>query len=722
MPLLFHHDNSFDNASDLFAQKDDNETQRILSIDDEESCHNAFQHRDAVYIRISSDLGDIDEGVFEGFTDLRQVRIPNSVRSIGDNAFAQCESLTEIFLPDSIEWIGCAAFSGCSSLTAVHLPIGVKDIESDTFLRCTSLKEIFLPPSVQRIGDGAFAECKNLEAIYGGEGLIAIESEAFFGCKKLRHFSLNSSVCSVADDAFGNSPFCLPATYFGPQSPRSVYGKNVVVPSGVQTIGACAFSSQNALKSITLPDSVRNISRGAFDLNFSDLDSYHSSVTEDTIKRLPQEMNMPAGYLRQQTPFDAMMALALSATVWKYAVTDEDYEAMALYCDDPEARYSVMQRLSDFPSTHLERMMELPRVNISHLNHLAEFICMYFPSLATYDDDITDIVKELHQEARDRGAADAARILERYCLYPELYCNDDGMTGMYEYTVSPYEAEIILQYDYMFRDMYLGENDLHFADSRHRVPSSYLHVIFAEYMKPDVLRTLMPYRADEIEKINTPLLQELILRIEEDEWIRFLKANEETSFNALRLLCISADRNTLTELYEEYRAKLADAVLFQRMMHLSELYDAVSLNNSDDAILIGERLKEDIEEVKKEMIAYARSRSRSAEIPMFTEGLWDDADRWRMLNELDDDYPFAEDGEPPCDDSGDARWASLFTDALDESFVKDDFIEDDPFADFGEFADFDEDTEEALDQLDDDEWGDWEEYDADQPDDDEWGD
>ena len=96
-------------------------------------------------------------------------------------------------------------------------------------------------------------------------------------------------------------------------------------------------------------------------------------------------------------------------------------------------------------------------------------------------------------------------------------------------------------------------------------------------------------------------------------------------------------------------------------------------------------------------------------VPMTPSQEPDDAERWRMLNELEEAELYQTEEDTTFDDDDDA-WAELFNGK-----------EDDPFADFDEFADLDEDTEEALDQLDEDEWDeyeddydeDWDEYEDD---------
>lgn len=709
MPLVPYPSNSFEDffhSLDQEAEPKPHKGQKLLTVNSEEELLCIHQQSDATHIIISDQLDRIGRSAFEGFTQLRQVSIPNSITSVFEHAFAYCGSLSDIFLPDSVERIGNGAFTFCTSLASVRLPVGVTCICDQTFRGCTSLKEIFLPPSVQYIGDGAFLGCENLEAVYGGKGLIAIDADAFLGCKKLRHFPLHSGVCSIADTAFSDTPFCLPATYFSSKSPRASYGRSVIVPDGVRTIGAFAFSPRKVPASITLPDSVRNISREAF-VNRDDLNSggYDGVVTQDMIDRLPRRMNLPAGYLRQQTPYDWHMALTLCDTVWKDAVTSDDYEAIALYSGDPEVRYLVSLRLVYWSAFPPRKMMALPRENISHLEHLAEFICMFYPSMSLHDNGIEDIVKALYQEALDRGAAEAARLLERYCLYPELFGNDDGTTGLYEYSVSPFEAEKILGFSALFSGVYIGENDLHFTDGS-RVPRSYIRVIFAEFVRPSVLEMLMSHRSNRIAGIALKLLRTLIRQIREEEWISFLRANREDT-DVLRLLCFSADGDTLFALYDQYHTELADAEPYERVSRLSELYEAVGQNDSLKAQKISEWLAQEIRSAQEVMLPSIITQADNADTPIITEEPFDDADRWRMLNELEEVECNEPQDEPVCDDDG---WGDLFSGT-----------ESDPFADFGRFADFDEYTEALFDQLDgedpdeyeDDDDEEWDEYESD---------
>ena len=186
------------------------------------------------------------------------------------------------------------------------------------------------------------------------------------------------------------------------------------------------------------------------------------------------------------------------------------------------------------------------------------------------------------------------------------------------------------------------------------------------------------------------------------EWIGFLKANRK-DHNVLRLLCFCADGDTLFELYDAFRTELADVGKYTRLSRLSALYDAFCLNESHEAQKIREWLAKDIEQAQDD--SFEEVPTDGAPAP--SEEPWDDADRWRMLNELEEVGYDEPQNESACDNEG---WGELFCGT-----------EGDPFAAFGGFADFDENTEDLLDQLDEEEWDeyeddydeDWDEYESD---------
>lgn len=146
---------------------------------------------------------------------------PGTVK-IGPSAFADCKKLTNIILPNSIKHISGSAFRYCNNLK-VSLPTHIKSIGHEAF-NSTQIEEIILPDTLVTLGDSAFIRCQNAKTIKIGTGLTEIPYNAFWNCS------------NVTD---------------------------LIIGPNVTTIGGTCFMGL-AITSVTIPDSVVNLSPSAF--------------------------------------------------------------------------------------------------------------------------------------------------------------------------------------------------------------------------------------------------------------------------------------------------------------------------------------------------------------------------------------------------------------------------------------------------------------------------
>ena len=117
-------------------------------------------------LTIPSDITEIKNYAFSGYSSLTSIAIPDSVTKIGYEAFYKCSSLTSVTIPDSVTEIARSAFSNCSSLTSVTIPDSVTEIGFNAFYECWSLTSVTIPDSVTKIGDEAFKGCSRLKEVY----------------------------------------------------------------------------------------------------------------------------------------------------------------------------------------------------------------------------------------------------------------------------------------------------------------------------------------------------------------------------------------------------------------------------------------------------------------------------------------------------------------------------------------------------------------------------
>lgn len=180
---------------------------------------------------IPSNVKEIGEACFSGFTSLTSITIGEGVEKIGDSAFYGCDGLTTITIPSTVVEIGDSAFTAASTdnktgfygkfasednkclivngvlkavaskgLTEFHIPNGVTAIGANVFYGLKHLKKITIPDGVLKIGAKAFAYC-NFTEITLPSTIEEFEDRAFFSTK-LTSITLPNSVKKIGTRAF----------------------------------------------------------------------------------------------------------------------------------------------------------------------------------------------------------------------------------------------------------------------------------------------------------------------------------------------------------------------------------------------------------------------------------------------------------------------------------------------------------------------------------------
>ena len=250
---------------------------------------------------IAQGVTTISDGAFLGCISLTAVDIPNSVNIIGNMAFSGCISLTSVDIPNSVETINFSAFRDCESLAVVTIGSGVSTVREGAFAGCTALTtvhfnaincsdptnvnanlftsaslttveignnvkriparafagsgitEITIPDNVEIIGDWAFQNCASLATVTIGAGVNTIFNGAFAGCTALTTVYFNAINCST----IGHTS--------SPAFSDCISLKKVVIGNNVTRIPDLAFLNLSGLTEITIPNSVTQIGRMAFE-------------------------------------------------------------------------------------------------------------------------------------------------------------------------------------------------------------------------------------------------------------------------------------------------------------------------------------------------------------------------------------------------------------------------------------------------------------------------
>ena len=215
--------------------------------------------------------------------------------SIDSFGFADCWHLTDITLPSSVKSIDWYAFYACRSLTDIVIPNNVITIGYRAFDGCESLASITLPNALTVIEDEAFAGCRRLALVCNNSDLtLTIGSDAHGGVA----YHAWMIVDKYGNKTYGDPPLGMEYTatedgflfekengeyrliaYLGTEDsvtlPAGINGnsykiqglqgvRNVILPAGMTSIDAYAFSNCTDLISIVIPEGVTSIGDHAF--------------------------------------------------------------------------------------------------------------------------------------------------------------------------------------------------------------------------------------------------------------------------------------------------------------------------------------------------------------------------------------------------------------------------------------------------------------------------
>lgn len=142
----------------------------------------------------------------------RKIRLPNTLKNV--YGIGDCKQLREITIPASAE--KCCSFNGCNSLENIFVSDQNKYFSSDdgvlytydkkTLIRCPEGKKGMLKMSDKTTSTGSWAcsSCKLLTDITISYGLTEIGMDSFANCTNIKAFYLPDSIVEISWGAFAN--------------------------------------------------------------------------------------------------------------------------------------------------------------------------------------------------------------------------------------------------------------------------------------------------------------------------------------------------------------------------------------------------------------------------------------------------------------------------------------------------------------------------------------
>ena len=150
------------------------------------------------------------------------------------------KSIKHLIIPTNTAVIGSEAFHNCANLESVVLGYDVRFIYERAFSECVKLRTVQFGDNVKEILSEAFAECHSLESPKFNNKLEYIGMYSFLHCLNVTSIDIPNSVKEIARGAFSNHQEMKQGTKLDYKSIPT----KIRVGSGVEKVGDICFSNR----------------------------------------------------------------------------------------------------------------------------------------------------------------------------------------------------------------------------------------------------------------------------------------------------------------------------------------------------------------------------------------------------------------------------------------------------------------------------------------------
>ena len=205
-----------------------------------------IQANDTIALKLSGTLNDDDLTVLMTLDNVMEVDFSDATLiALPRNLFLYKRLLTWVTLPQQLESIGNRTFSGCWSLRDVTLPATLKSIDERAFEVCRSLDRAVIPEGVT-VGNKIYDEA-GLRSVVLPASMRTVPFGLCSDCSDLIDIQFNGQVV-INESAFAN---CINL-------------RTLNLPEGLEFMMSYCFGSCSALTSVTLPSTLKYVSRPFF--------------------------------------------------------------------------------------------------------------------------------------------------------------------------------------------------------------------------------------------------------------------------------------------------------------------------------------------------------------------------------------------------------------------------------------------------------------------------
>ena len=183
-----------------------------------------------------------------GDSNLKTLKVSNAINSIGESAFMGNKALTSVSITGVVNKVDNTAFKNCSALTTATMT-GVKQLGVEVFSGCTALKTVTFAGHLTTADGSSFAGATNLET-------ITVNNNSKFQTNNGWLYSNNGKTLEFCPPANTKNGWLETVTNIGQAAFANTKQTDVLIPYGVTTVNARAFTGSTSIKRVVVPSSV----------------------------------------------------------------------------------------------------------------------------------------------------------------------------------------------------------------------------------------------------------------------------------------------------------------------------------------------------------------------------------------------------------------------------------------------------------------------------------
>ena len=158
---------------------------------------------DSVDLSKCTQLKRICESAFACTPNLKEVLLPDSIEVMEKWAFAECGNIKHIDMPASLKEMGYGVFAG-SEIESVDFSkvTRLSTIPDATFGQCNKLKDVILPSSLEEFGSEVFEGSKLKNFDFSKVSSLEVIPERFLSSNSIKTLTIPNGVKEIEDEAF----------------------------------------------------------------------------------------------------------------------------------------------------------------------------------------------------------------------------------------------------------------------------------------------------------------------------------------------------------------------------------------------------------------------------------------------------------------------------------------------------------------------------------------